>query len=265
MAVLLLAGCALAQTLETIPDSPDPLLRVAPLERERIRPEPTPDLAVRSLPGRQAIVLPDRPLPGRLARPPVVLQLPAALFARTTAQASEQWGAYFTLRYPEMLPWYSSGPDCLGWCSGKMMLSLMVYPQPIPQFRADRVRADLQRQATVPESERLKMITNILPAQGYTKAYEEFFPKLAALKLPARNAIYIRERESNVDLFTSCSLSTPSPSCETSFQSNANPTLTVTFDLSHSYLGDITAIQQQIADWVDITLQPRDGQRVTAP
>lgn len=253
-AVLLLAGPVLAQPMQTVPGSPDPLLRVTPIERERIRPEPTPGLGVRSLPGRQAIVLRDRPGPDQPARPPVVLQLPAALFERTTARASELWSIYFTLRYPQMLPWHKSGPDCLGWCQGKMMLSLDIYPQPIPQFRADRVRAELRAGAAVPEAERLVIITPITPAPGYTEAYEEFLPTRAMPKLAKRDMIYIRERNGIVDLFTRCLVSAASPACGTSFQSRANPMLTVSFDVSQSYLGELVALQQQIADWVDASL-----------
>lgn len=254
MAVLLLAGPVLAQPLQTVPGSSDPLLRVTPIERERIRPEPTPGLDVRSLPGRQAVVLRAQPHPDRPARPPVVLQLPAALFERTTARASEQWFIYFMLRYPQMLPWHKSGPDCLGFCQGMMMLSLNIYPQPIPQFEADRVRAELRNGATMPEAERLRVITPVEPLPGYTEAYEEFLPTRAAPQLASRDTIYIRERDGVVDLFTRCATSARFPACKTSFQARANPMLTVSFTIAQTHLGELVALQQQIADWVDASL-----------
>lgn len=254
IAVLFSAGPVLAQPMQTVLGSPDPLLRVAPIERERIRPEPTPGLDVRSLPGRQAVVLREQPRPDRPARPPVVLQLPAALFERTTARASELWSIYFTLRYPQMLPWYKSGPDCLGFCQSKMMLSLDIYPQPIPQFEADQTRAELRAGVTALEADRLKVITLTTPALGYTEAYEKFLPTRAAPKLASRTLLYIRERDGVVDLFTRCLVSAPSPACETWFQARANPMLTVSFTVSQSYLGDLVALQQQIAEWIDASL-----------
>ena len=88
-AALLPAGPALAQPLKTMPGSPDPLLRVTPIERDRIRSEPTPGLDTRFQPGWRAVILWKQPRPDQSARLSVMLQLPTGLFERTTAWASE--------------------------------------------------------------------------------------------------------------------------------------------------------------------------------
>ncbi len=196
---------------ERVPGSPDPPLRAAPLERQRIAPDPTPGLRVPAVPGRQAIVLRDYAGAGgpREARP-VVLHIPVEYFSRTVAGPSELWGINLNVQYPAMRP-FPRDNACAGHCDGRMLLSVENSSGSQVAFRLATLRDDVARQAA--SADPVVVYTRREPPAGYTEAYDRAMVKWQPPGQVRR--LYARTDEAGVPAeFVQCHPTDPSPGCE---------------------------------------------------
>jgi hypothetical protein len=169
-------GRAYAQ-LETVPGSPDPILRSAPLETQRIRPDPTPGLHIPFVPGTQTIVLqeyePSLPVSQRID--PVILHIPNEFFRTTTNQAAEVWGINLELQYPSMKPLWVVRPVWKSWVGDELMLHISIGRKSSAEKRTNGLRWHMAEEATRKDPFVIYSPRNI-PA-GYSEAYTEIHPK----------------------------------------------------------------------------------------
>lgn len=197
--------------MDRVTNSPDPVLRAAPLERQRITPDPTPGLRVPSVPGRQAVVLRDYAGAGgpQEARP-VVLHIPVEFFARTSAGPDEVWGINLHVQYPAMRP-FPRENACAGHCDGRMLLGMQNSSGSQVAFRLATLREDVARQAA--SADPSVVYTRREPPAGYTEAYDKAMVKWQP---PGRYfQLYARTDEAGVPAeFVQCYPTAPSPGCE---------------------------------------------------
>lgn len=130
--------------LERVPDSPDSLLRVAPIEPERIRPPPTSGLAVPSVPGRQTFVLRYRPTPSEDPSKipgPVVLHVPDEYDRFRAHGPVEVWDLLFLLLHPSLKPATPAERRCgQNWCGDEMTVLVQLGPDSSPRTPTGSVR-----------------------------------------------------------------------------------------------------------------------------
>lgn len=227
-----------AERLERVPDSSDPVLRATPLERQRIAPEPTPDLRMPPRPGRQTVVLQD--YHAQVARslgqsqtplPPVVMYVPEAFFARTSPRPHEVWGINLSVRYPEMRPFPAHERACRGWCDGYVLLSLASTSRPHVVGRFRDLHADLVRQAAADDPS--AVYAQREPPPGYTEAFDQILVKR---RRPETFRFYARTNEAGEPLeFAECSPEMPSPSCTFTMPLDGLPQVEVQYSLSMAF------------------------------
>ncbi len=175
------ATCGAAEPLARVPGSVDPLLRVTPIEPERIRPAPTPGLSVPAVAGTQTIVLRDRVswprMPGEKPLAPVgpaILHVPNRYFLRTTDRPVEMWELFLLLLYPSLEP-YTGGQERCGkpWCGDELFINLTNGPLPSTHQQI----ASLENEVAHGGFRGGTSFETIAPPLGYDKAYIESFPQ----------------------------------------------------------------------------------------
>lgn len=206
MVLLVAAGlCHHAQA-----DDAAPPARVAPLESERIRPEPTPGLQVPTVPGTQTVVLreyvptlrPDQ------AIPPVALHVPDKYFAKLTGRPAEVWGLNLIVRYPTMEPLRSKARACAeAWCGDEILLHLEIDRTARSQMRADMNK---RRVAIAERDSSVSVSPGTLPSD-YNEAYRESFIKR---RPPEEELVYLKnDHAGQVTEYVECFPNAPNPIC----------------------------------------------------
>jgi hypothetical protein len=159
------------------PRNVDPVLPYAPLEKQRISPDPLPNLAVSSIPGIRTIVLreyqptlkPDQTIP------PVVLHIPDKFFSKTTGQPAEVWGTNLLVQYPTMGPLKWPRPCGKPWCGDEILISLRVNRYADSEMLA---KGDQHANAMLAaRDDPLVVVTPKEPPSGYSHDYVEYFPR----------------------------------------------------------------------------------------
>lgn len=241
-----------ADRSERVPGSPDPVLRAAPLERQRIAPDPTPGLRVPPVPGRQAVVLRDYAGAGgpREARP-VVLHIPVEFFSRTSAGPSEVWGINLHVQYPAMRP-FPQENACAGHCDGRMLLGLENSSGSQAAFRLATLRDDVARQAASADPD--VVYTRREPPAGYTEAYDKAIVKW---RRPGQvRRLYARVDEAGGTAeFVECSPTAASPGCEFLLALDSLPRVRLRYTISMEFWDRReevrAAVQRLVRSFVD--------------
>jgi hypothetical protein len=214
----------------TVPENVDPILRITPLEVQRIRPEPTPELRIPSLPGTQTIVLqeyvPTLPASQRIA--PVVLHIPDVFFAKTTSQAAEVWGMNLQVQYPSMAPLGRLGVRT-SWFGDELLLHLEINRRPSAEARVEMLRRIMAEEAN--RDSHLALYAPRDAPSEYSEAYTIIYPKLP----PSREEWDFIETEfdGRIASFTTCVPKLPNPSCSlfTRIDKNSTIDMQLTFNM----------------------------------
>lgn len=150
-----------------------------PLNRQRISPEPTPDLKVPSVPGTQTIVLREYvpTLRPEQATPPVVLHVPDRCFSRTTGWPAEVWGISLLVQYPTMEPLSKTTRPCTtAWCGDEILIHLEIDRQARSQ---GQVKINELRIANrTARGDPLVDVSRLNPPPDYAEAYLQTYPMM---------------------------------------------------------------------------------------
>lgn len=206
------ASTIAAEPPERVPGSAEPLLRVTPVDPERIRPTPTPDLSLPSVPGMQTIVLHDRGLPQKpdtelLA--PMVLHLPVRYFRRTSSHPAEMWELALLLLYPSLEPDPGREDRCgRPWCGDELFINVTNGRHPNVHALIENLEATVTHHGD--ESTAYEVIA---PPLGYDVAYIRSFPKDP--NAPRRKELLVVRAGRNIrETLGECSLDTPGKLCD---------------------------------------------------
>lgn len=224
--------------LERVPDSPDPVLRLTPIEPERIRPPPTPGLVVPSVPERQTIVLrygsnvPEDPAkrPG-----PLVLHIPPE-YARVRANGPvEVWSLVLWLLHPSLKPATPGQGRCAQhWCGDEVSVLLQLLPPPWPHAASIDVRGRFAAGNGL-------MTFETVPAPP---GYEEAFTGTETIRPDRPSKLFLVYRdERDEQQVGRCDLAVPRPGCDFRF---FDPRTNL--DISYTFRMILLPQRQAIAD-----------------
>ena len=203
-----------AEELLRSPSSIDPVLRHLPLEKERVRPDPTPGLDIPPARGKQTIILrPAHEKTNEPLAPLIALRIPSEFFVRPTDRPAEVFGLNLPVQYPSMAHYIEQFDSCRGWCEGKMRVSLESRRMGIRSAAASRVavvREDIARQAKMAEP--LVSFNSITPPTDYGEAIDVIYNKIQGSNRYER---YFIRNDNNgaVAEFVYCYPKVPSPAC----------------------------------------------------
>jgi hypothetical protein len=237
-----------AEPLVRSPESVDPILRHLPLEKERVRPEPTPGLQIEPVAGKQTVVLraiyekPEAPRPLLL-----VLRIPNEFFRRPSEKPSEVFGLNLLLKYPSMERMVELPESCLGYCDGKIFLSLENRSN-APGIRAKQLIESMARHAA--EAEPLITYTQQSPAAGYDEAFKEVYVRrsdgggLTEMFLKTGNNGEVTE-------YVECQPHVPSPACTFYIYLSRQPLLSIRYSHSMTLWEHRTEVRGAVLDVVE--------------
>lgn len=236
-----LPASAAEASLERVPGSPDPVLRLTPIEPERIRPPPTPGLVVPSVSGRRTFVLRyGSDMPQDPAKRPgsLVLHVPHE-YARVRADGPvEVWSLALWLLHPSLRPATPGQGRCAQhWCGDEISVLLRLVPSPQPSAASADMRS---RFAAGFLAKNGTMTYETAPAPP---GYEEAFTRTRTVQPDRPYELFLVHRdERDEQQIGRCNLDAPYPGCEFHYF-DPRTNLLVTYEFQMTLLPQRQAIE----------------------